>query len=179
MIGSISTTLPVANITSQPPGLITSSFFRYGSSYEVAQTIEPGAGYWVKVASPGTLTLSPGAVNQSSASIRIVPTEELPPPPPSTIGQNLLLPTHHSLGQNYPNPFNPGTMIHYELPLSSKVSLKIFNLLGQVVDILVDEEKPIGAYDVTWDGSNHPSGVYFYRLQAGSFVETKKLMLMK
>jgi hypothetical protein len=179
MIGSISTSLPVANIASQPPGLITSSFFRYGSSYEIAQTLEPGSGYWVKVASPGSLTLSPSYAGRSSALIQVVPTEELPPPPPVINSEDQILPTQYSLAQNYPNPFNPGTMIHYEIPSASKVSLKIFNVVGQLVKVLLDEEKPAGVYDVAWDASKFPSGVYFYRLQAGSFVETKKLVLMK
>ena len=83
-----------------------------------------------------------------------------------------------SLVQNYPNPFNPSTIISYSLPKTASVSLRIFNALGQEVAMLVNEQKPPGYYQVQWN-ANVPSGVYFYRLQAGEFVETKKMMLIK
>ena len=89
------------------------------------------------------------------------------------------LPTHFSLGQNYPNPFNPATVISDQLAVSSKVNLKIFDILGREVATLVNEEKPAGTYSVQWNAANMPSGVYFYRLQASDFVETKKLVLIK
>jgi hypothetical protein len=88
------------------------------------------------------------------------------------------LPTHFSLDQNYPNPFNPSTIISYELPNAAVVSLKILNTLGQLVETLVDDEKSAGSYRVAWN-ANVPSGVYFYRLQAGGFVETKKMILLQ
>lgn len=84
-----------------------------------------------------------------------------------------------TLDQNFPNPFNPNTLIKYSIPKSSQVSLKIFNTLGQEVETLVNEEKQVGTYEVNWNASNLQSGVYFYRLQTGSFVETKKMILMK
>ncbi len=89
------------------------------------------------------------------------------------------VPRHFSLSQNYPNPFNPSTTIRYELPRRSRVMLRIFNLLGQVVATLVDEEKTAGRYEWFWDARNLASGLYFYRLQAGEFAETKKLVLVK
>jgi hypothetical protein len=89
------------------------------------------------------------------------------------------LPTGFFLSQNYPNPFNPSTTIQFALPKASLVMLKIYNVLGQEVATLVNEELKIGAYRVNWDGANVPSGVYFYRLQAGDFVETKKLLLLR
>jgi hypothetical protein len=90
-----------------------------------------------------------------------------------------LLPSEYSLSQNYPNPFNPNTKIKYSIPNSSFVIIKIYDVLGNEIEILVNEEKPVGAYELTWYAENLPSGVYFYRLQAGSFVETKKMILLR
>ena len=98
---------------------------------------------------------------------------------PTDVEENELLPTEYSLSQNFPNPFNPSTKIKYSIPISSQVSLKIFNTLGEEIETLVNEEKPVGTYEVNWNAANLPSGVYFYRLQAGSFVQTRKMILLK
>lgn len=89
------------------------------------------------------------------------------------------IPTEFVLHQNYPNPFNPTTKISYSLPKTSLVQLKIFNLLGQEIRTIVNEEKSAGNYEVNFDASELPSGVYIYKMQAGSFVETKKMILIK
>jgi hypothetical protein len=89
------------------------------------------------------------------------------------------LPNGFSLGQNYPNPFNPMTTITYQLPKSSHVTLKVYDVLGREVATLADENKTAGAYQTTFDGSRFSSGVYFYRIQAGDFTATKKFTLMK
>ncbi len=83
------------------------------------------------------------------------------------------------LEQNYPNPFNPITTIKYQIPELNFVTLKIFDVLGNEIAILVNEEKPTGSYEVGFNASTLPSGIYFYRLQAGSFVETKKMVLLR
>jgi hypothetical protein len=83
------------------------------------------------------------------------------------------------LEQNYPNPFNSSCAIKYLIPKSSQVTLKIFNTLGEEIEILVNEEKPVGTYEVNWNAANLPSGVYFYRLQAGDFIQTRKMILLK
>lgn len=83
------------------------------------------------------------------------------------------------LAQNFPNPFNPSTRIKYSAPQLSNVIIKVFDVLGNEVETLVNEEKPAGIYDVEFNASALPSGVYFYRLQAGPFVETKKMVLFK
>lgn len=88
-------------------------------------------------------------------------------------------PSSFSLSQNYPNPFNPSTTIRYGLPGSAHVTLSVFNTLGQRVALLADENEEPGYYEAAFDGSGLSSGVYFYRLQAGDFIETKKLLLMK
>ena len=92
--------------------------------------------------------------------------------------------TGFNLAQNYPNPFNPSTLIKYQVLTSSNVVIKIYDILGNEVKTLVNESKPSGNYSVTWNGDNNlgkkiTSGVYFYRMEAGSYVKTMKLMLLK
>ncbi|MBE0572306.1 MAG: T9SS type A sorting domain-containing protein [Ignavibacteriaceae bacterium] len=84
-----------------------------------------------------------------------------------------------TLQQNYPNPFNPATTIIYQLPTEGQVSLKIYDMLGNEVATLVNEMKTAGEYQVDFNAAALSSGIYFYRLQAGNFVETKRMMLMK
>jgi len=83
------------------------------------------------------------------------------------------------MSQNYPNPFNPSTTIRYELPRTSRVTLTVYDVLGQQVSVLVNERKDAGVHEVSFDGSNLASGVYFYRIQAGDFVQTHRLLLLK
>ncbi len=90
-----------------------------------------------------------------------------------------LFPSDFNLEQNYPNPFNPSTTILYSIPISEFVSLKVFDLLGNEVAILINEEKPAGTYELEFDGYELSSGIYFYRLQASSIIEIKKMVLMK
>lgn len=89
------------------------------------------------------------------------------------------IPTVFSLAQNYPNPFNPTTTMEFALPKSCRATLKVYDLLGKEVATLVDENLPVGVHKAQWNASDVASGVYFYRLQAGSFVETKKLLLLR
>jgi hypothetical protein len=89
------------------------------------------------------------------------------------------VPLTTSLQQNYPNPFNPTTSIKYQLPSTNHVTLAVFDLLGREVATLVDEVKQPGTYTVEWDASDVASGMYFYRLQAGAFVDVKKLVVMR
>lgn len=86
---------------------------------------------------------------------------------------------YYYLYQNYPNPFNPVTRIKYQLPKNGLVQLKIYDILGREAAILVNEIKSEGEYSINFDASNLPSGVYLYKIQAGNFIETKKLMLLK
>jgi hypothetical protein len=89
------------------------------------------------------------------------------------------LPAEFGLSQNYPNPFNPATTIEFSVPEAGFVSVRIYDLLGQQVQTLVNEQKAPGSYRVTFDATNLPSGTYFYTLHAGSFMQTKKMILMK
>jgi CubicO group peptidase (beta-lactamase class C family) len=88
------------------------------------------------------------------------------------------LPDNYRLGQNYPNPFNPSTTIRIELPKTSRVTLSVFDMLGREVTVLVNESRDAGVHEVRFDGAGVASGVYFYRLQAGDFVQSKKLVLL-
>jgi hypothetical protein len=88
-------------------------------------------------------------------------------------------PARYALEQNYPNPFNPTTVIEFRLPAAGNVSLKVYNVLGQVVQTLAEGMHPAGSYSVRFDGQSLSSGVYFYRLQTGSFVQVHKMMLLK
>jgi photosystem II stability/assembly factor-like uncharacterized protein len=89
------------------------------------------------------------------------------------------VPTRFSVSQNYPNPFNPTTVINYQLPVNSAVTLKIYDVLGRKVAALVNGRQNAGYYNTTFNGANLPSGVYFYRLEAGTYHDTKKLLLLK
>ncbi|NIP44541.1 MAG: T9SS type A sorting domain-containing protein [candidate division Zixibacteria bacterium] len=96
----------------------------------------------------------------------------------------LAVPDDYSLNGNYPNPFNPTTSIQFDLPRQSHVTIEIFNLLGQKVARLTDEEYPAGSHKVIWNGMSSngqsvSSGIYFYRMEAGEFIETKKMLLLK
>lgn len=92
---------------------------------------------------------------------------------------SLDLPASFSLSQNFPNPFNPSTSIKFNIPKSSFVQLTIYDVLGKEVTKLVNKELKIGSYSIDWNGSNYSSGVYFYKLQAGDFTQTKIMMLLK
>ncbi|HEY9165235.1 MAG TPA: T9SS type A sorting domain-containing protein [Candidatus Kryptonia bacterium] len=90
-----------------------------------------------------------------------------------------VIPFHFELHQNFPNPFNPTTTIKYDLPENALVTIKVFDVLGKEISRLVYERQRAGSHSVVFNASNLPSGVYFYRLQAGTFSNTKKLLLLK
>ena len=89
------------------------------------------------------------------------------------------LPKTFALGNNYPNPFNPTTTIQYNIPKYSNVSIRIFDLRGRQVALLVDQHMNPGYFSVVWNGNQYSSGLYFVQMIAGQYVDTKKLMLIK
>lgn len=97
----------------------------------------------------------------------------------SSINSNLITPAKFDLSQNYPNPFNPTTKINYTLPHEGQVTIEVYDLLGNKIATLINENKPAGNYNVEFDGSRLSSGVYFYTMRSGNFIKTKKLILLK
>jgi hypothetical protein len=288
LVGSIAVSTLTSSLSTSPTaGQISSPFYGYNSGYGVVTSLEPGFGYWVKIASDCNLiidqTAAPSAIGaprlpiEDASSITITDAEgnsqtlyldadgsldlsaaELPPAPPAGIfdarfstgkmmemlkngsarvvvtsaqypltvtwnaksGQGLTLmtgtkatpmaaagsvvvnrpedaisvsssgiievPRNFALDQNYPNPFNPTTSIGFALPTDSRVTVKIYNLIGQEVATLFDGVKESGWHNLKWDAASAPSGIYFYRMNAvsttdakASFGETRKMMLMK
>jgi hypothetical protein len=94
-------------------------------------------------------------------------------------GNGTTVPFVYSLSQNYPNPFNPVTQINYQLPKAGNVRLSVFNALGQEIDVLVNESQNAGNHVTNWNASAFPSGVYVYKLESGSFISNKKMILIK
>jgi len=91
----------------------------------------------------------------------------------------ITVPNYFSLEQNYPNPFNPSTKIRYSIAQPGLVTLKIYDVLGNEIERLVSEEKPVETYEINWNAANLPSGVYFYQLKAGEYTSAKKMILLK
>ncbi len=186
LIGSISEPIPVTNITSNPPDIITSAFFKYSSSYGIADSIHPGLGYWVKVSQSGSLIFSLNSARSASSPVKIKSTSEFPPPPPFMNTDAKEIPAKYSLDDAFPNPFNPSTVINYQLPIDSRVSLKVYNVLGQVANILAEEVQEVGFKSITWNASGSTSGIYFIKLEAIDiadpskvFTQVKKVLLLK
>jgi hypothetical protein len=97
----------------------------------------------------------------------------------SIVNVDISAPAKFELAQNYPNPFNPSTTIRYQLPVNSRITLKVFDMLGKEVTTLVNEEKLAGSYEITLNADKLSSGVYYYQLKTDNFVQTKKLALIK
>ena len=83
------------------------------------------------------------------------------------------------LEQNYPNPFNPTTIINYELPITNDVELSIYNVIGQKITTLLREIKQAGTHQVEWDATGYASGVYYYKIEAGEFVDVRRMVLLR
>jgi hypothetical protein len=278
MIGPYDQKAAVNKISTTPSGIITSQFFGFSNGYKIADTLQVGEGYWVRVSQNGELnitnslaksvtpTLANGVIDAKWGRITItdrlgnmsqlyvssdgqsLSSYDLPPAPPSGVadvrwetnrtveelssggrdimmsglnypieisvsGINMLLkdksgnmeklirdgekvsigsleverltassveiPKSYELYQNYPNPFNPTTKIKFGLPNKEKVRLEVYNVLGQRVEMLLDKELDAGYHEIEWKASKYASGMYIYRISAGSFTAVKKLILMK
>jgi len=128
---------------------------------------------------PGIFAMSshrfdtPPFVTTDHMGFRVVTREQL------DTEKEILLPETFALHQNYPNPFNPITNIQFTIPEQADVKLRIYNVLGRQVDVLVNETLPVGHHKILWNPKNLSSGVYFYKLEAGSFIKTRKMILLK
>jgi hypothetical protein len=187
LIGALGVAYAVNDVRSDSPGVILSSIFGYNHGYIITDSLEPCQGYWVKSSQSCQIILNAGGAHSNLQKVKIIDTRELPPPPPNTSTPNSVeAPKAFALMQNYPNPFNPVTVIQYQLPVESKVRLRVYNLLGQIIADLEDGVESAGNQLVEWNASGVSSGVYYYRLEAVasanpeiSFTKMKKMVLIR
>ncbi len=171
LIGSLSVAVPVSSIGSDSSGVVLSSVFGYLGGYFKEDTIRPGKGYWIKSNKSCRLILSAAGGAAGGNMPRIISTGEYPPDPPGEASIPAPVPAAYVLHHSYPDPFNPSATIRYELPVTSIVAIKVYNLLGQVVGILREGMEDPGYWSVVWDASGFASGVYFYRFEARSVTD--------
>ena len=137
--------------------------------WDIDYTLETGSDYLIKIYSSDADTVC----DMSDAVFSVIDTVS------SYVEDDRNQVRTYDLQQNYPNPFNPSTTIQFELSKSGLVKLKIYNLLGEEVNTLINGRLQAGAYEAVWDAYGLPAGIYLCRLEAGEFVETKKLILHK
>ena len=160
-----------SNDDADPNGFLVSYFWNFGdgtTSTEANPTKEFTFSQEFEVELTVTDNQGATSTTKSPVNVTVVTSSEL---------ENL--PTEFSLNQNYPNPFNPTTVINYDIPEATNVVLTVYNMLGQKMTTLVNENKSAGRYSINFDATLFSSGVYIYRLEAGQFVSTKKMMLIK
>jgi hypothetical protein len=185
MIGSISSPVPVTTIGVNVENLTASSFFKYTSKgYSVADTIQPGEGYWVKASQVGKLFLSATPIRNLKSRIRIVPISELPPSPPLGESRINKVGKEFRLEPNYPNPFNPATTVRYIRPDAGTTAIKIISMLGTEVFSIVRMNESEGEHVFTWDGHDNtglslPSGAYVLQVATATSAAFSKMLLLK
>jgi len=188
MIGSLGYPVDVTSIGGSATGMQLSSFFAYTSrGYREADTLRAGFGYWVKSLTEGAIVLTAHVNNFSMPKIGIMPGAGQPPPPPSSSDDVVRavkaagnIPIVFDLFQNYPNPFNPSTELRFDLPEDSRVTLKVYNVLGaEVATVLQDAAYDAGHHSISFSAERLSSGVYFYRIAAGSWSAMRKMTVVK
>lgn len=126
-------------------------------------------GYWQAEKNVFVGPISPDTINFYMTSINVIGIEPI----------SNIIPNQYKLNQNYPNPFNPVTQITFDIPTNSFVNVSVYDLLGKEVDVILNSQLNAGTYKVQWDANKFASGIYFYRLTASDFTETRKMMLVK
>ncbi len=166
-----------SRLITMPAGTPAGTFeFKYAMGYPGVETQNGGSSYLDNEMGFG---VNHSLFLQDGPAVEILHNFGVKDPVTGIVKDNNTIPSVYSLNQNYPNPFNPTTSISYSIPATQLVTLKIYNLLGQEVATLINQEQSAGSYTVTLDASNFSSGIYFYSLKAGNFTSTKKMMLMK
>ena len=198
MIGALRGSTDFTNPNDNPDGTVLSPAFGWNpdqNEYFQTNMLDEKNGYWIAVFGECDLTVG-GSSSGGEISKSIAKTNwstftsqygASPPAPPNVewgMGKLVQVPTEYGLSQNFPNPFNPETVIQYQLPKQGHVTLIIYNMMGQEVRRLVDEEKRAGYHQVVWDGRNNlgshvGSGIYLIQIRAGSFSQTRKLLLVQ
>ncbi len=176
LIGTVSTAVPINSVGSIPSGIILSKFFTYTSGYMASDSLMPGYGYWVKVSQDGSVIVSADLALAGGRQERVTGSDESPPPPPdSPIPVAGLLPKFDAVDGAYPNPFNPSTTIRYRLGEKSSISLKVYSVLGQIVQVLAEGVEEAGYKSVVWNPTGLASGIYFYRLEARGILGSRRM----
>lgn len=179
MVGSIGVSITAASVGSIPGGLVSSAFFGFSNGYSASTNIDPGKGYWVKMAEAGKLVFSSAGNMPVASSLRMELEDAMPPAPPGGETTDADVPDGFRLEQNYPNPFNPLTRVNYSLPADEHVRLSVFNSLGQEVMVLLDEVRPAGDHSVAIHAGSLASGTYTYKLTAGSYTVSRRMLLIR
>ncbi|MFA7361066.1 MAG: T9SS type A sorting domain-containing protein [Candidatus Kapaibacterium sp.] len=176
--------LVTGGVNSYGSGGVDISFEKFNSSFVTCGNSSSPVS---SIASPGNILVSPSFISVNCSTIINIPslitgTGGTLITNCTTIGIQLIsneVPKEFSLSQNYPNPFNPVTKISFEISKSSSVMITVFDMTGKEVDVLVNETLQAGTYHTDWNASAFPSGVYFYRMQAEGYSETRKMMLVR
>ena len=194
LIGGIKDSVDFSNPNDNPDGAVIACFGwnSQTNQYYPSNWLAPDKGYWIAVMQECDLTVGedipPGKLAKAKGSVAefYEKFSTQPPAPPTDLlgNDHGKIPTTYALYQNYPNPFNPRTVIKYQLPEHGKVTLKIYNILGQEVRTLIDNQKNAGYHKIIWDGCNSfgslvSTGLYFYRIEAGEFHSIKKMLILK
>ena len=198
MIGSVTDS---CDLNDSPPGCVVNMFGWDALTQSYVQinplATETTLGYWIlifDVPCEVTIGCNSGVAAKTGAAVQsdLVAFYQLygmqPPPPPASVDSEpyseISVPTEFGLSQNYPNPFNPSTKINYQLPMSSRVTVTIYDVLGREIRTLVAGVRPAGTHRVLWDGRDAggqqvESGVYFVRMRAGKITKTRRVILLR
>ena len=179
-VANISETNPAENVKVMPPQLLQRRGFQeeritFHQSEQTIERIEPIAEAEVTF----TFDISRNVSITKKDTIDFMITDANGLIMTKTFIFSYIGPKEFKLEQNYPNPFNPSTVISYQLPVISNVLLKVYDILGSEVSTLVNEEQKPGYYEVEFNASHLASGMYVYRLQAGNYISTKKMLMIK